>query len=29
LFGLHWLAWLSSSGSIFKLFTSFLFVFMV
>ena len=29
LFGLHWLAWLSSSGSIFKFFTSFLFVFMV
>jgi hypothetical protein len=26
---LHWLAWLSSSGSIFKLFTSFLVVFMV
>ena len=29
LFGLHWLAWLSSSGSIFKLFTSLLVAFMV
>ena len=29
LFGLHWLAWLSSSGSFVKGFTSFLFAFMV